>query len=105
MSKTFNYCIEVGCSRYSEQTDEEFCDTVDYDYNVSNDEIEEALGVIIFNEEIGANIKLDANQKKMLKNNLSKFLKDNDLIDELSDIYEDSLKDYFEEKAIESYRG
>ena len=44
MSKTFNYCIEVGCSRYSEQTDEEFCDTVDYDYSVSNDEIEEATG-------------------------------------------------------------
>lgn len=107
MSKTFHYSVEVGISRYSEQTDEDFCDTVDYDYEVDTSSIRAALARIITSDYFGkiAEVKNNKELSAAITNAILSFIWDNDLEDDLADVYEDDLKDYFEEEAIESFRG
>ena len=103
MSKIFTYTVQIGPSRYSEETDEEFCDEEDFEYEVDSDEIEKALGEIIVDEELTNVICLDSCQKKQLAKNVATFISNTDLIDTLTDYYEDSLKDYFESQAMEAW--
>lgn len=103
MSKIFTYTVQTGPSRYSEETDEEFCDEEDFEYEVDSDEIEKALGEIIVDEELTNVICLDSCQKEQLAKNVATFISNTDLIDTLTDYYEDSLKDYFESQAMEAW--
>ena len=104
MSKTFTYSRQCGPSSYSEYTDEEFYDEEDFEYEVSAEEIRDALTELIFDDYfakvsgIKENKDTVAETKKAIKN----LIWDNDFEDDLSDAYEDELKDYFQEDAFNS---
>lgn len=92
MSKTYTYYIPSGGEHYSEATDENFCDEVQYDYVVTDSEIKNAI------------CKLDKEQSKLVKKALSSLINDYEFNDLLEDSLDDDLKDYFEEDAFKSAR-
>ena len=98
--KTFTYTKQVGPSHYSESTDEEFCDGIDIEYSVSSNEIRQALTELIFDEFFKKGLKDNPEISKVVYASLKEFITEIDIEDELTDIYEDSLKDYFEEEAL-----
>lgn len=104
MSKTFTYTRQCGPSQYSEELDEEFYDTEDFEYEVDTEEIREALTNLIFDDYFAKLPSLEGNKdaiaetKKAIRN----LIWDNDFEDDLSDAYEDDLKDYFQEDAFNS---
>lgn len=104
MSKTFTYSRQCGPSSYSEYTDEEFYDEEDFEYEVSAEEIRDALTDLIFDDyfakvpDLKENKDAIAETKKAIRN----LIWDNDFEDDLSDAYEDELKDYFQEDAFNS---
>lgn len=104
MSKTYTYYIPTGADYYSEQTDETFCEETEYDYQVSDDEIKNAILDIVY-ELYFDKCALDDDKKKKIKKSIAIFLDENDLIDTLVDNFDNDLKDYFEEEAIKSARN
>ena len=104
MSKTFTYSRQCGPSYYSEQTDEEFYDTEDFEYEVDSSSIREALSEIITDDyfsKIPA-VKNNKELKSEIEKAVASFIGDNDLEDDLADAYEDELKEHFEEEAFDS---
>lgn len=104
MSKTFTYTRQCGPSSYSEYTDEEFYDEEDFEYEVSAEEIRNALTELIFDNYFAKVPGLKKNKDAVAetKKAINKFISDNDFEDDLSDAYEDGLKDYFQEDAFNS---
>lgn len=104
MSKTFTYSRQCGPSSYSEYTDEEFYDEEDFEYEVSAEEIRDALTELIFDDYFAKvpGLKENKNAVAETKKAIRKFIDDNDMEDDLSDAYEDGLKEYFEEDAFNS---
>lgn len=105
MGKTFTYTRQCGPSRYSAQTDEEFCDEEDFEFEVSNEDIREALSELIFDNYFCNVPGLKDNKEMVLKikAGIKSFIWDNDFEDDLSDSYEDELKEYFAEQAADSW--
>ncbi len=103
MSRIYTYFIPSGREHYSEATDENFCDEVEYDYVVTDSEIKSAIGDILFDTYF-SKCKLDKEQRTLVKSALSSLLDDYELNDLLEDSLNDDLKDYFEEDAFESAR-
>ena len=103
MSKTFRYTKQVGRSYYSEQTDEEFCDEEDFEYSVSSDRIQSALADIISSTYFLNNpiLKETKEIKNAVIKSVKEFIEDCDLEDALEYYFEDDLRDYFEEEAME----
>lgn len=104
MSKTFTYSRQCGPSSYSEYTDEEFYDEEDFEYEVSADKVIDALSELIFNDYFSNILSVKENKKTVLriKNAIDSLIKNCDMEETLSDIYEDELKDYFQEDAFNS---
>lgn len=104
MGKTFTYSRQCGPSSYSEYTDEEFYDEEEFEYEVSAEDIRDALADLIFDDYFAKVPGLKENKdavaetKKAIRN----LIWDNDFEDDLSDAYEDELKDYFQEDAFDS---
>ena len=101
MGKVFTYTRQTGPDIYSEQTDETFCDTEDFEYEVDSDELSEAIEEIAYDKYF-RNISVDKEQKNKIKKAIKSFISDCDLSDNLEDYFEDELKDYFEEDAFNS---
>lgn len=104
MSKTFTYSRQCGPSSYSEYTDEEFYDEEDFEYEVSAEEIRAAMTELIFDDYFAKipGLKINKDAVAETKKAINKFISDNDFEDDLSDAYEDGLKDYFQEDAFNS---
>lgn len=104
MSKTFTYTRQCGPSQYSEELDEEFYDTEDFEYEVDTEELRDALSELIFRDYFQKvpGIKENKDVAKEIKGSIYCFIWDNDFEDDLSDAYEDDLKDYFQEDAFNS---
>lgn len=100
----FNYTIQTGPDIYSEQTDETFCDETDFDYEVDDNEIEEEIVNIIYNNYFKKH-NFDKKQTKNIKKEIKEFISDYDLFDTLSKDLYDELEDSFRDQAIESYNN
>lgn len=115
MSKTFTYTRQCGPSYYSEQTDEDFCDEEDFEYEVDSDEISDACAELSYDEfflnelmkipEIKENKDLQKQIRKAIENGVSNFISDLDIEDQAEEYFDESLKDYFEEDAMDSWNN
>ena len=104
MSKTFTY-TKITQQAYLERTDEweEFGE--EFEYTVDDSELLDVVADFVCNE------YFDLVKKKAKENGthtdlllgIMRFIGDHDLLDELVHEYEEELKDYFEDKAMDSY--
>ena len=92
----FSYEIQSGPTYYDENFDEEYYDTQTIYYEPDYDEIENAVIDIIFDNYF-KKVVID---KKTFKEKLKEFITDLDL-QEIEDYFEDDLKEYFREDAME----
>lgn len=92
----FSYEIQSGPSYYDSDFDEEYYDTETIYYEPDYDEIENAVIDIIFDNYF-KKVVID---KKTFKEKLKEFITDLDL-QEIEDYFEDDLKEYFREDAME----
>ena len=115
MSKIFTYTVQTGPSRYSEETDEEFCDEESFDYEVDTEEVSDACAELTYDDFFSTklnniplvkdNKELKSQLKQIIKQGISQFTSELDVSDKAEDYFEDGLKDYFESKAMESWNG
>ena len=71
----------------------------DFEYEVDSIDLRNALSEIIFNEYFKKFKDLNS-YKKLILNAISRFIFDREIEEELIEQYEDELKDYFEEEAM-----
>jgi len=102
MGKTFTYSYPTR-TYYAEQIDEN-CEDVDtFDYEVTYEEIGQALAVMIYESEFEGVPGLEGKElKKTIINCLEKVISNYDLQDKLEKDYNDDLKDYFRKEAFKS---
>lgn len=91
----FTYSKTVN-QYYNERTDENEEETMDFDYEVSNVEVKEALVDILTN--LYAN---GVHSSESARKSFDRFVDDFDL-ETLKECYVDELKEYFREEALES---
>lgn len=89
--KTFTYEFEIGPEEYSEYTDETFCNTEEYEYVPSDEQIDNAIASILVRD------------YKMDYENAKKLIIDLDLY--LSDYFDYELKEIFEDDARKEFEG
>ena len=99
----FNCCID-GSSTYSEQTDEDFCDEVTFEFEADDDEVEDAVIDILFDNEF-KKYNFDKEQTRKIKEALKQTLCNYDLIDDVEVGLKDDLAEVFREQAMDSYLG
>lgn len=87
-----HYVWNEGCETYSEYSDETFCDSVEYDYEVSFEKFKEAI------------TKIFAEHFKIPQEIAYKIIFNFDLYDACEVEYEEQLKDYFEQEAYNQYK-
>ena len=85
----------------------------EFDYTVNNDEIKDAISDIIFENhfkniisnipELKENSDLRKNMFRNINKAIQNMINNCDLADSLSEFYEDELKDYFEQDAMDSW--
>lgn len=99
--KTFTY-QKVTNRVYSPILDDYVEETDDICYNVDDKQLLSAVVDLVF-EDYFMNTELvdRCNYGSAVRNGLKKFIEDNDNLDQLVEDYEDRLKDYFEEDAID----
>ena len=72
----------------------------DYDYDVSDDDLREALSELLYKTYFGT---LPDNVSGAVKKAISRLILDNDLEDMLCEHFTDEIKDYFKDKALASW--
>lgn len=97
MSKTFTYTKITG-HYYCMASDEWEEDGVDFDYEVENDDLLPEIVDLLFEEYFDG-----IGDKNATKEAIKKMLNENDLVEVFADLYEDTLKDIFEDEAMECY--
>lgn len=115
MGKTFTYTRQCGPSYYSEQTDEDFCDEEDFDYEVDYEDVWAACAELTYNDfflkhlmnisEIKENKELQKQMRKIIEHCISMFISELDIQDQAEEYFDESLKDYFEEDAMDSWNN
>lgn len=104
MSKTFKYTKITG-HYYCMANNEWEQDGVDFDYEVENNKLLPLIVDLLFYDYFG-NDKVICNsekKKQAIKEKLKKIIDDSDLVVTFADQYEDVLKEYFEEEAMDWY--
>lgn len=91
--RTFTYTKITG-HYYCQYSDEWEEDGVDFDYDVDDDRLMEAVVHILFRD------YFSETDVEYLKD----FILDNDLLDKLVDNYYEEIKEYFREEAFENYK-
>lgn len=91
--RTFTYTKITG-HYYCQYSDEWEEDGVDFDYDVDNDRLMEAVVHILVRD------YFSETDVEYLKD----FIRDNDLLDKLVDNYYEEIKEYFREEAFENYK-
>ena len=97
MSKTFTY-TKVLTRAYDSKRDDYEEYGCEFDYEVDNEDLLDAV-VDLLIEEYFESIDVTNNVRQKLRCMITDF----DMLDEFADAYEDSLKEMFEEEALESY--
>lgn len=92
---TFRY-TKITNTYYLSDTDEWEEDGIEFDYDVDDEDLLNELVYLIKEDYFDGN---EEDIKKALKT----LIKDLDLTNHLSDVYEDKLKDIFEQEALDSY--
>ena len=115
MSKTFTYTRQCGPSYYSESTDEDFCDEEDFEYEVDYEDVWAACAELAYNDfflkhlmnipEIKENKELQKQMRKIIEHCISMFISELDIQDQAEEYFDESLKDYFEEDAMDSWNN
>lgn len=105
--KTFTY-VATTKTVYLEGTDEYEDFGEEFEYDVSYDDIKEALSELIYADYFSEfeESKFEFNKSLFLSrttSGLKRFIEDYCDIDDLIDEYYDGLKDYFERDALDSY--
>lgn len=93
MSKTFTY-TRITSQYYLDYTDEWEEDGEDFDYEVDDDKLMDAVIELIKRDFFGCKVSPDA---------LSDFIAETDILDRLVDNYEDELKAMFKQEAFDYY--
>ena len=98
MSKTFTYTKQT-VAHYLPETDEIEYDGIDFDYEVSDDDLLSAVCDFLYTDYFAECVE---NKEKAI-DRLKALVSDNDLLDWLCDAYEESLKDHFADNAFIAY--
>ena len=104
MSKTFTYTKITG-RYYLDYTDEWEEDGVDFEYEVDDDELLPEIVDLVFDDYFGDDkVVCDSEERtKDVKKRLKRLIEESDLIDIFADQYEDTLKEIFQDEAIDAY--
>ena len=95
--KKFTYTKITGhyYCQYSDEWEEYGCE---FDYEVDNEDLFDAV-VDLLIEDYFESIDVTNNVRQKLRCMITDF----DMLDEFADAYEDSLREMFEEEALENY--
>ena len=106
MSKTFRYTKFTG-HYYCQYSDEWEEDGVEFDYEVEDKDLLPVIVNLVFEDYLESNELYCDNEEivKAIKESLKRFIEESELIGVLADQYEDTLKDIFEDEALERYNG
>lgn len=104
MSKKFTYTkfTKYCYCGYSDEWEE---DGIEFDYEVEDKDLLPVIVDLLFEDYFGKN-ELYCNNKeivKSLKENLTKMIKESDLIETFADQYEDELKEIFKKEALDFF--
>ena len=104
MSKTFRYTKFTG-HYYCQYSDEWEEDGVEFDYEVSDEELLPEIVDLVFEDYFGEDSVICESEERTeaVKNKLRDIISDNYLIGQFADQYEDTLKEIFEREALEYY--
>ena len=100
MTFTYSRTIEK-C--YSQKHDKYFHSEYDFEYTPDRLEVRAALAEILVDK--ASTQPLTAEERKVAEKIVEKVISDIDIQEELESLYEDELKEYFKEQAMESERG
>lgn len=100
MSKKFTYTKITG-HYYCQHSDDWEQDGIDFDYEVQDKDLLPEVVKLVFNDYFG-----DIGFKEGdIKEGLAKMIEEQDLLDQLADNYEDTLKEIFQDDAMDWYNG
>lgn len=104
MSKTFRY-TKFTKYHYCEFSDEWEEDGVEFDYEVEDRDLLREIVNLLFDDYFGDDkvICESGERTKEVKERLARLIEENDLIGAFADEYEDTLKEIFQEEAMEWY--
>lgn len=100
MSRTFTY-NRTTSQYWDYENDEEYSSGEDFDYEVEDEEISEALTEILYQDYFcDKGVDWGDTLKPLLKRSISELIYYTDILEELADYYEEQLKEYFEYDAF-----
>ena len=104
MSKTFRYTKFTGY-HYCQYSDEWEEDGVDFDYEVDDDKLLPKIVNLLFEDYFGDDkVICDSEERtKEVKERLTRLIDESDLVEEFADQYEDTLKEIFQDEALDFY--
>ena len=100
MSKKFTYTKITG-HYYCQHSDDWEQDGIDFDYEVKDRDLLPEVVRLVFKDYFG---DIGFNEGE-IKEGLAKMIEEQDLLDQLADQYEDTLKEIFQDEAMDSYEG
>lgn len=104
MSKTFRYTKFTGhyFCKYSDEWEQ---DGVEFDYEVENKDLLPEIANLLYEEYFADDEDFRGNFEieKSIKEKLAEIIENHDLVDDFADDYEDTLKDIFQNEALEFY--
>lgn len=100
MSKKFTYTKITG-HYYCQHSDDWEQDGIDFDYEVQDRDLLPEVVALVFKDYFG---DIGFNEGD-IKEGLAKMIEEQDLLDQLADNYEDTLKEIFKDEAMDWYNG
>ena len=106
MSKTFRY-TRVMSRAYDSYRDNYEDDGIEFDYEVSNDELLPVIVNILFEDYFEKNKQIAENRElvRAVKASINEMVTVNDLVDIFVEAYEDDLKEIFRDDAMDWFNG
>ena len=104
MSKTFRYTKFTG-HYYCQYSDEWEEDGVEFDYEVEDRDLLPVIVDLVFDDYFGDDkVVCDSEERTQeVKERLTRLIDESDLIGAFADQYEDTLKDIFQDEALDFY--
>ena len=106
MSKTFRY-TRVMSRAYDSYRDNYEDDGIEFDYEVSNDELLPVIVNILFEDYFEKNKQIAENRElvRAIKASINEMVTVNDLVDIFVEAYEEDLKEIFRDDAMDWFNG
>jgi hypothetical protein len=104
MGKTFRYTKITG-QYYCAYNDDYEQDGVEFDYEVEDEQLLPVLVDLMFGDYFGEDrvVLDDENLTKLVKENLKRMIDEQELVETLADNYEETLKEIFQDEAMDFY--